>query len=195
MQRPRQILIFGGAFNPPTLAHEAAIAACLDLPQFDEVWIMPSGDRDDKHIGTADSHRLAMLALIVAERFNNNPRLQLTDFELRLARPNATYRTLNALRQTHPGTTFWFAFGTDSYRTMPTWPNGTQLQKDLQHIVLFAREGQVANVTHALTCTIAPQLSGLSSTAARKMHASGKPLNGVVSPAIEHYIRRHRLYE
>jgi nicotinic acid mononucleotide adenylyltransferase len=61
MTNKRKILLFGGSFSPPTLAHEAIIAACLDMKDFDEVWVMPSGDRADKVIAIQDEDRLKML--------------------------------------------------------------------------------------------------------------------------------------
>lgn len=49
--RPETI-IYGGAFNPPTLSHVAILQAVLEFaePTQSEVWVMPSGTRLDKAI-------------------------------------------------------------------------------------------------------------------------------------------------
>src|SRR5688500_12607443 len=102
MTRRRSILVFGGSFSPPTLAHEEILRRCLSLPQFDEVWAMPSGDRLDKTIPAEDEDRLAMLEIVKTERFANNPRLHVSAFELELPQPTNTFDTLHWLRAQFP---------------------------------------------------------------------------------------------
>lgn len=46
----KNILLFPGAFNPPHYGHIEAIKIALEKVSFDELWIMPSGKRDDKTI-------------------------------------------------------------------------------------------------------------------------------------------------
>src|SRR5215813_4590567 len=101
----RHILVFGGAFNPPTLAHEAIIRECLALPQFDEVWLMPSGDRLDKQISSSDHDRRHMIRLVHQHAIAQHPRLRVSDFELRRSPPTQTYETVYALQQRHPDVT------------------------------------------------------------------------------------------
>lgn len=42
--------MFPGVFNPPHLGHIASVEIALSQIPFDEVWIVPSGKRDDKTI-------------------------------------------------------------------------------------------------------------------------------------------------
>ncbi|MGB4966675.1 MAG: hypothetical protein WBO35_00560 [Candidatus Saccharimonadales bacterium] len=60
----RTILIFGGAFNPPTLAHEAIIRQWSSMPGFDEIWLTPSGSRTDKHISITSQQQLVPLGIL-----------------------------------------------------------------------------------------------------------------------------------
>jgi nicotinate-nucleotide adenylyltransferase len=191
----QQILVFGGAFNPPTIAHEAVIAQCLLLPQFNEVWLLPSGDREDKRMHVRDAHRLHMLQLMHAARFGNNPRLRIVDFELRLPRPNATYKTVPALRAAYPGTTFWWAFGADSYMSMQSWPHGEALQHDLDNLVLFDR-GKSPQVVgkQVIHLAIPGDFSSVSSTAVRRAVREHTPIARYVNPVVAAYILRHKLY-
>jgi nicotinate-nucleotide adenylyltransferase len=46
----KKILTFPGAFNPPHLGHISTLEVVLKQESFDEVWIIPSGKRDDKTI-------------------------------------------------------------------------------------------------------------------------------------------------
>ena len=48
----KKILLFPGAFNPPHNGHIEAVEIVLKKVSFDELWIVPSGKRDDKNITT-----------------------------------------------------------------------------------------------------------------------------------------------
>src|SRR3989344_5556885 len=48
----KKILLFPGAFNPPHNGHMEIIGVALKKYSFDELWIVPSGKRDDKNITT-----------------------------------------------------------------------------------------------------------------------------------------------
>jgi nicotinate-nucleotide adenylyltransferase len=53
----KKVLLFPGAFNPPHLGHVAILEATLKKESFDEIWIIPSGNRDDKVISTTYEDR------------------------------------------------------------------------------------------------------------------------------------------
>jgi nicotinate-nucleotide adenylyltransferase len=188
MTTNHKILIFGGSFSPPTLAHEAIMAHCLALPDFDELWVMPSGDRLDKTIAMNDQQRLAMLTIVKAERLGNNPRLKISDFELKLPRPTQTYQTIQALEKSFPASKFWFVFGIDSYLSMPTWPHGAELQSRLP-VVLFTNsqaELKAGNVQASFALDEA--FKDVSSTLVRQALKTGADLTRFVSPPIAAYL-------
>lgn len=72
----KEIAVFGGTFNPPTLAHQEIIEACLQHPTFDEVWVMPSGERADKDITVEAEDRIAMLEAVKSDVFAGDERLK-----------------------------------------------------------------------------------------------------------------------
>ena len=61
----KKILLFPGAFNPPHNGHAEAIETVLRKESFDELWIVPSGKRDDKTITTSCEDRRALGRLFV----------------------------------------------------------------------------------------------------------------------------------
>lgn len=62
----KKILIYPGAFNPPHLGHVHALQVALKYDSsFDEVWIIPSGNREDKHISTTYEQRKVLGNLFV----------------------------------------------------------------------------------------------------------------------------------
>lgn len=40
--REKNVVIFGGAFNPPTKGHESVIKQLIETKDVDEVWVLPS---------------------------------------------------------------------------------------------------------------------------------------------------------
>lgn len=192
--RKRRVIIFGGAFSPPTLAHEAIIAELLDLPQFDEVWVMPSGDRLDKDMTARDGDRLAMLR-IVGEQIQSNSRLQISDFELRMPRPSQTFQTVEALERAFPAVEFWFAYGPDSYMSMPGWPHGTELQQKLKVVIFSSGGPAISTLCETIRLHIPDRFGDTSSTQARRLVSDGVLLKKVVSDPVARYIRERRLYE
>lgn len=63
----RKILLFPGAFNPPHYGHTDAVIKVLEKYKntFDELWIVPSGKRNDKDIATGYEHRRIIGSLFV----------------------------------------------------------------------------------------------------------------------------------
>lgn len=65
----KKVLLYPGAFNPPHYGHAAAIEVALKQGNFQEVWVMPSGKREDKNIDTSYEDRRA-LGELFAEYLN-----------------------------------------------------------------------------------------------------------------------------
>lgn len=187
-----EIAIFGGTFDPPTKAHEAIMAGLLDQPDIEQVWVMPSGVRDDKQGMGSDAVRMEMLQLIQRERFAANPRLVVSDFELELPRPTRTYQTVDALQANHPNDHFWFVFGADSIETMHAWMHGERLQKCLGMIAI-PRAGHELPAPAPNIRYLDVQL-GISSSQVRAAVEAGEPIAPMVSPAIEAFVRMAGLY-
>jgi len=189
----KRVLVFGGSFSPPTLAHEAIIAQCLGLAGFDAVWVLPSGDRADKTIAFHDADRLAMLNLLRTERFASDPRLKVMDFELALPRPTQTHQTVQALSAEFPDTEFWFVFGTDAYLSMPSWSHGRQLQDELG-MVLFGRD-EIPEKERLIHLYLEEFLAGMSSTHVRSALAKRESVGHLVSEPIARYLMQNSFFD
>lgn len=44
------VALYGGAFDPPHLGHLSIINELQSIEFIQEVWLLPSGDRDDKKL-------------------------------------------------------------------------------------------------------------------------------------------------
>lgn len=196
----KEIAVYGGAFDPPTLAHEAIIGMCLEIEFIDEVWLMPSGRRQDKPNMQDDDTRLAMLDVVHRESFDYDDRLVVTDFEINLGQPTQTIDTVEALKNRYAKDNFWFVFGADSYRTMPSWDRGDYLNQTL-NMLIIPRLGEVMPATstrigHLAMARLSDSVisRGVSSTKVRQALVEQAPIDGMVSQAIASYIDNHGCY-
>jgi nicotinate-nucleotide adenylyltransferase len=191
------IAVFGGTFDPPTVAHEAIMRAVLQRDDIDELWVMPSAYRTDKPYMSDNDVRLAMLTAVQKESFNNSPKLRISDFEMKLPYNTETYLTLNALRETFPSHKFSFIFGADSYSDMPHWRNGLVLQKTMG-MLLVARQGytlpsESATIRHLQVPGVVEL--AISSTDVRNAVAENCDIDGFVSSGVANCIHSNELYK
>lgn len=191
-----EVAVFGGAFNPPTLAHQEIIQACLDHPQFDEVWVMPSGERSDKADMLQAGARLAMLEAMKDDVFAGDDRLQVTDFEIALPGETETIKTVEALQTAYKGVRFWMVYGADTYERMPTWRGGEELRRTLPMLVMpregYAMPAESERVRHLPL--IDPAMLAMSSTLVREAVAEQEPFGHMVCKAVGEYMRTWSLY-
>ncbi len=190
----KRVLIFGGSFNPPTLAHVAIMRACLALPGFDEVWVMLSRSRADKAISVSDTDRLRMLQLVRHTDFADDSRLVISDFELKLPLPTQTCRTIRELASVYPTTEFWWALGGDSYRDMANWEQAETFINDIRVVLFTEVDMPDLDPKRVMRLHLPTEVQSMSSSEARAALASGQDVSGLISPSIIPYLTQHKLY-
>lgn len=187
MRNPEQTetIIYGGAFNPPTLAHQAILQAAVDYarPHNAEVWVMPSGNRIDKAIPTTRERRLAYVAGMIEDTDTAGVPTTVHTAELDRSIPVETYDTVMELEDAYPEREFRWVFGADSTETMGNWKEGDYLLRNLAMLVV-EREGSTINplALRAVALTI-PHLD-LSSTELRRRMEQGEPFEDMVGGAV-----------
>ena len=193
----RVVAVFGGTFDPPTLAHEAIIGACLKEEGIDEVWVMPSGQRLDKPHMLDNQNRLEMLEVMKAVTFRGLGKLVISDFEMYLPQPSHTYSTVQALRQTYPGHRFHFVFGADSYATMGSWQHGQELLDNLSILVVPRSGTDMPLIRPNVGRLTVPGVVALamSSTKVRDAYFRGESVDEFVSPAVAKYLESNHCYQ
>ena len=194
--RTKEVAVFGGSFDPPTVVHQQIVRTLLDDPSFDEVWVMPSGERKDKPHTTNLARRMAMLATMCSEQFAGESRLRVSEFEARLPQPTETCNTVRALERAHADTRFWFVFGADSVGTMHTWREGERLLAELPMIVVPRHGYEIPPA--ARWVQELPDLDifeqDISSTQVRQRVAEGKSFDSLVGDGVARFIQHRRLY-
>lgn len=187
-----EIALFGGTFNPPTVAHQSILRECAQLPFIDEVWVMPSGQRRDKHFDTSDFHRISMLEAMIGDIVTDT-NICIETIEMRADKETRTAKTHKLLQIMHPNHRFWFVFGMDTYHDMPKWDGGQELQNSL-NILVVPRDDRVIESTDRVRWMPINKDDITSSTEVRDRVAKGLDISGLVCPAVEQYIVDEQLY-
>jgi nicotinate-nucleotide adenylyltransferase len=114
----RRLGVFGGAFDPPHLAHHALAQAALAQFQLNQLLVMPTGQAWHKSRDlTRAEHRLAMARLAFADV----PQVQVDARETQRTGPTYTFDTLTELRQEHPHAELFLFIGSDQAHAFHTW--------------------------------------------------------------------------
>jgi nicotinate-nucleotide adenylyltransferase len=180
-----QTIIYGGAFNPPTLAHEAIIIEAVEFARQHEaeVWILPSGDRTDKLIPVSRERRLGYIAAMLSDVPHEDITIRVDETELAMSQDTETYDTATYFKEQYPDRSFRWIFGADSTRTMASWKQGQWILEHLDMLVV-ERPGSVINpkARDVETMNIPPLT--VSSTEVRRRLETGEPIDDLVGPAV-----------
>lgn len=114
----RRIGVFGGAFDPPHIAHVALAQAAIKELQLDELRIFPTGQAWHKSQALSPAHhRLAMAGLA----FQELPQVVLDAREILRQGPTFTVDTLRELKLEWPQAELFLILGEDQARALPSW--------------------------------------------------------------------------
>lgn len=191
--------MFGGAFDPPHLAHRALAEAALVQLQLDALHVLPTGQAWHKSRPlTAAPHRLAMSRLA----FEGLGPVVLDDREIRRAGPSYTLDTLRELHAEHPQAELYLVMGKDQADVLPTWRHWQEIVA-LAVICVADRDLLTGRETQFVP---PPEMAGrfrklqmpamdISATGIRARVAGGQGIAPLVSPAVARYIEANHLYQ
>ncbi len=145
------VYVYGGSFNPPTLAHKRIVDTLLKEDPQAKVIVIPVGN-DYKKSGLIDvKHRLHMLDVM----FSNEPNVTISDLETK--RPyQGTLKTLDEL-STHYDK-LCYVIGSDQLPEFETWINYKTLLEKYPFVIMMRHDMQkedaeryVKDFTHHFT--------------------------------------------
>lgn len=192
----RRVGVFGGAFDPPHVAHAALARAAVDQLGLDELRILPTGDAWHKIRPLSPAqHRLAMARLAFADL----PRVVVDDRELRRPGPTYTVDTLRELQAEQPDAQLFLVMGEDQAAALTRWHQWETVVA-LAVIAVAARAATPGELRSALPPQARFQPLALpsmaaSATAIRSRVGSGGAIADLVAPGVASYIARHHLYQ
>lgn len=203
--------VFGGAFDPPHLAHLALARCAIEQAGLDRLLLLPSGQPWHRS-GTlsAPEHRLAMARLA----FAGLAHAEVDDREIRRAGPTYSIDTLEELRAGQPQAEWALVIGADQANAFERWHRWRDI---LALATVFVAErastispNQQISADSALNRLRAVVQAGgvnpqrvqpivlppmpISATAIRERVAQGLGVAHLVPAAVAGYIAQHRLY-
>lgn len=208
LKRCKRILIFGGSFDPPHLGHTILPMLAMDAVDADAIVYIPAAKPPHKEgvMQSAASHRLKMLQSAVKDQ----PFAEVSALEfVRAARnkgPTYTIDTLIELREhLGPGPEFRLLIGGDMLRSFDTWRSPEQIIELAEPAVMVRPPDTPDSLLDGLPTGFdraewatrlvpLPQID-LSSTVIRERVREGKPITGMVLPAVEQVISREKLFQ
>lgn len=187
-----RIGVLGGTFDPVHVGHVATAAEVRHALALDRLLLVVAGDPWQKRgrvVATAED-RLALVRAAV----DGIPGLEASAIEVEREGPSVTADTLEALAA--PGRDLFLVLGADAVANMSTWRR-LEDTKALATIVVVERAGDLDvrppgdgwRVTHVRV----PRLD-VASTDLRARLADGRPVDGLVPPAVVAEIRARGLY-
>jgi nicotinate-nucleotide adenylyltransferase len=188
------IILFGGAFDPPQLGHQHIAETLLERKLSDEVWYVPVKIHDFNKKMSSPEHRLAMLKLIIKD-----PRLKIQQHELEIDRVGYTHETLDFLASKYPQHTFSWIIGSDNLPDFHKWTDGRgNNYLDMLHEYRFYVYPRQGYLMQPLYDNMVP-LTGVkqwqySSTEVREKVRNGESVDDLVNPAVAKYLAKHQLY-
>ena len=128
----RTLVVMGGSFNPPTVAHSALLRAAMAATDADlGVWLPASRSYVLRKLKAAGQERELMLdevrLALVRAAAREGERQTVEDYELRGAGTGYTFETLEAMAGTYPDAEIHFLIGSDKLATLPQWHRADEL--------------------------------------------------------------------
>ena len=201
-----KVIVFGGTFDPPTVAH-------LDLPKLvmekvgaDAVIYVPTSLSPFKtdSLPASNQHRLNMLRLVLRDE----PWAFVSYIEIAnyLGKPVYTIDTLRMLRKEfNRKLEIRLLIGSDQLLEFDKWKEPEEIVKIAEPLVMIrppaTRGSLLANLPKGFDpdewlerIVMTPILLEVSSTEIRRRRAEDKPIIGLVSPVVAGYIYNKGLY-
>lgn len=195
--------IFGGSFDPVHLGHVSAVRALIAaVPDISRVIVMPasvSPFKMDRAPGAAPEQRLEMCR----RAFGNDPKCEISDYEINAAGVSYTINTLEYLREKYTKEKLLLTLGSDSLATLPKWYRFTDIIK-IADIAAISRSeedsGKISGYAekvrslggNVLIVQTAP--FEISSSRIREMIGENKDISPYVDEKTAEYIKENKIY-
>lgn len=183
--------VYGGTFDPVHNAHLLVAAEVRHALGLDVVCLVPAGDPWQKRgrVVADPETRVRLCELAVADIEG----VEVSRVEVDRSGASVTADTLESLAG--PGCELFLVLGADAAANMPTWRR-LEETRDLATVVVVEREGEHAEPPgpgwgwHHVAI---PRID-VSSSMIRERITAGRPVDGLVPPAVLAEIRERGLY-
>ncbi len=194
----RRLGVFGGAFDPPHLAHVALAKVAVQQLGLDQLLIVPTGQAWHKSRPlSAAQDRIAMCELA----FGGLPKTHLDTREIHRQGPTYTADTLKELLQADSPCELFLIIGADQARAFATWHAWESILKNAT--ICIADRTNAERTDASFDWQVLPEarierlllpLSPVSATDIRHRVSQAGAVQTLVGDAVARYIADHHLY-
>lgn len=193
-----KMIIMGGSFNPPTIAHRALMTAALESLCADKGLYVPVSyaylKRKMRRSGSSFCLSEALRKQMLEAMCDGDERMAVCDLEYGTVAA-ATFDTMQKIQNEYPEAELYFLMGADKLGLAQTMAERRDFLSRFQ-IALFAREGispmeeilsnpVLAPFADRIAVIPAPQgVEEVSSTAVRQAVLSGQPTEQLLHPGV-----------
>lgn len=145
MKMNKRIVVLGGSFNPPTIAHQKLMLTAVDTLNADMGIFVPSPHEyvcnkminSDRLPDVLDEDLRLKMLWSMAE---DDTRLSVDDYEYHLTERSRSYNTMVHLREKYPDAELFFVAGGDKLDILPRWYRIKDFLEQFR-IIVTNREG------------------------------------------------------
>lgn len=188
------LVVFGGSFNPPTIAHyniAKHILKNLDCRQF---FFLPVGDQYPKKELIGATFRVEMLKLLCAKL----ERASVSTLEVEADHVLTSFETLTLLQQQYPNETIGFVIGADNLKDLPNWVQADELIRYFKMIVFRRDDIDVDGLIQTLFKKQSDRFIVLDSfgemDVSSTQYRQDVNKDRLVLQEVDAYVRAHHLY-
>ena len=180
-----ETIVYGGAFNPPTRAHQAILQACVDYAAEGsaDIWLLPSASRRDKEIEVSTARRIQFCEALARDVMSDGVDIRVDTTELVRGTQTETYDTVREYDTNYPERVFTWVFGSDSVASMASWRGGEWMYDNLSMLIV-ERPGSPISVLGRHARRLSVVASDASSTLLRARLSAGDEYEDLVGPEV-----------
>lgn len=139
------IAIYGGSFNPPTVAHENIARDILKLDEINKLVYLPVGDSYKKKSLISAEYRYDMLKIILEKLSKDGLNVDINRLEIDADERLYTLQSLRKLKDEYKND-LAFVMGTDNVKEFSSWYNPEELLKEFYFVVIEREDDDVINL-------------------------------------------------
>lgn len=198
----KQIIVFGGCFNPPLNSHFSLAEQILnEYEQIEKIVFVPVNSQYQKLDLISNEHRYLMLKLVC----DKNEKFDISKIEIESERPLYTIETLEKMQKIYPEYEIGFTMGSDNLKELDTWKKSEELiqkfkiyviQRGKDNIEEIIKSNEFLNEHSKSFIKVKNNIiTNLSSTFVRDKIKNGKSIKYLTPDVIVKYIEEHKLYQ
>jgi len=188
------IVVFGGAFNPPTIAHYEVAKHMIKRSGVSKLLFVPVGDHYEKAGLVPAFHRVNMLKKVTQIL----PKTSVSTIEIDADCALKTMETLESIQNLYPEAEIAFVMGADNLYDLPNWYAYERLIETFKFMVLNRQNLEVKGFIeehfpeNKEKFILIDDFTALNISSTQYRSDTGAP--NLVLPEVEAYIKQHSLY-